>query len=202
MESSIKPVYIKNRIIIYPSWKKDSVSKERDKILIEIDPKMSFGTGHNDTTQLILEMMYDLMGPNDVSMLDYGCGTSILAIAAIKLGLKKAVSIDIDDDAIENAKENIRKNKVERQISLHKSEINKITESEFDIICANLTSSVVLVNLNYIADKLRTGGKLFVTGILVEEKDEMGKTLIKNNFEIKEIRHKGEWCGFYCLLKN
>jgi len=70
----------------------------KDKILIEIDPKMSFGTGHNETTQLVIELLIDEIDEEDKYILDYGCGTGILSIASIKLGMEKAIAIDIDDD--------------------------------------------------------------------------------------------------------
>src|ERR1041384_4352979 len=79
-EKTIEPVLIKDRIIIYPSWKKDSLKNTENKILIQIDPKMSFGTGHNETTQLILELMSDYIDSNEEFMLDFGCGTGILTI--------------------------------------------------------------------------------------------------------------------------
>ncbi len=74
-EKTIEPVYIKDKIIIYPSWKKDFLKDIEDKILIEIDPKMSFGTGHNETTQLVLELMSDYIKGDEEMMLDFGCGT-------------------------------------------------------------------------------------------------------------------------------
>lgn len=196
-EKTIEPVLIKEKIIIYPSWKKKRLKNTSDKILIEIDPKMSFGTGRNETTRLILELMCDYISSTDKRMLDYGCGTGILAIAGIKLGLQKAVAIDIDDDSIENAKEYLRINNVERSIVLRKADITGIKEKNFDIICANITSGVILVNLKNIYSKLKSKGKLFITGILIEEKDGITSALKENNFEIKEIHDKEEWTGFY-----
>ncbi len=196
-EKTIEPVQINNKIIIYPSWKKHSLKNTKGKILIEIDPKMSFGTGHNETTQLILELMCDYITTNDKTMLDYGCGTGILAIAGIKLGLNKAIAIDIDSDGIENAEENIKNNNCENSIVLYQKEISEIKGSNFDIICANLTSQIIIQNLKNISKKLKPNGKLFITGILKDEKKSIINELKKCRFEIKEIRDKAEWTGLY-----
>lgn len=200
-ENSIEPVSIKNKIIIYPSWKKNELENTKDKILIEIDPKMSFGTGHNESTQLILEMMADYIDRNDKYMLDYGGGTGILSIAGIKLGLKDVIAIDIDNDVVENAKENFKINGVSETVKLYQADIIEINETNFDIITANISSGVIIQNLKNIHNKLKPGGKLFITGILIEEKEEMTKKLNKNNYGIKDIKEKAEWVGFYAIKK-
>lgn len=199
-EKTIEPIYIKDKIIVYPSWKKDNV-KDSGRILIEIDPKMSFGTGHNETTQLILELMCDYTEPEDKSMLDYGCGTAILAIAGAKLGIEEAVAIDIDEDSIDNAKEYILKNDTAENIKLCQADITGINETNFDLIAANITSGVIIPNLENMYNKLKQGGKLFITGILNEEAENLINELTKNNFIMKELRSKAEWSGFYSIKK-
>jgi ribosomal protein L11 methyltransferase len=199
-EKTIEPIYIKDKIIIFPSWKREIV-KDSGRILIEIDPKMSFGTGHNETTQLILGLMCDYIEPEDKSMLDYGCGTAILAIAGIKLGINEAVAIDIDLDSIENAKEYILNNDTAENIKLFLADITGILESNFDLITANITSGVIIPNLANMYNKLKPGGKLFITGILNGEAESLVNELTKNNFILKELRSKEEWSGFYCIKK-
>jgi ribosomal protein L11 methyltransferase len=198
-EKTIEPVYIKNRIIVYPSWKKNVLKQPEGKILIEIDPKMSFGTGHNDTTQLILELMSDHLMTRDKFMLDFGCGTAILAIAAVKLGIKKAVAIDIDEDSIMNAREYTKLNGTAGQIDLRKADITNISETGFDVIAANITSNVIIPSLPRIHCKLKKHGKLFVSGILKTERDEMAAELDKHEFEIEDIKNKSEWTSFYAV---
>ncbi len=200
-EKSIEPVNIKDKIIVYPSWKKNELKETAGKILIEIDPKMSFGTGHNETTQMMLEMMCDYVSETDKYLLDYGCGTSVLAIAAVKLGIKNAVAIDIDEDSIFNAAEYIAKNKVEDSIKLYKANIDEIIETGFDIILANIDRTVILNNINSLSAKLKPGSKLFITGILVEEEPEIIKAFSKTNLELTETRNKAEWLAFYFRKK-
>lgn len=201
-EISIEPVYIKDKIIVYPSWKKNELGNSKGKILIEIDPKMSFGTGHNETTQMMLGMMCDYMDNNDEHLLDFGCGTAVLSITGIKLGAKSAIAIDNDEDAVKNAGEYLKNNGVSQQIKLFKANINEITEKDFDIIVCNIDCTVILGNLNTIYSKLKSGGKLFITGILPEEENEIKSALRKHRFELIETRKKAEWLAFYYRKVN
>lgn len=200
-KATIEPINIKNRLIIYPSWKKKKVVTFKNKILIEIDPKMTFGTGHNESTQLLLEMMCDNITSKDKYLLDYGCGTGILAIAGIKLGVDKAVAIDIDKESIPNAEECLRKNGVSRKIKLYRSEINNIKESGFDAIVCNIDRTVITKNIKYIRSKLIVYGKLFISGILPDERGEILSSLEKHNFSIIDVRSKTEWLSFHAIKK-
>jgi len=198
-EKTIEPIYIKDKIVIYPSWKEREILSSPVEIKIQIDPKMSFGTGHNETTQLILELMCEnIDSSKDKTMLDFGCGTGILAIAGIKLGLEQAIGIDTDKDAIENAKECIENNGLSDRIRLLTCDLLQVIESGFDIVTTNIVSSVIIPNLKLIHTKLNPNGKLFLSGILIEEKDLMIQQLTKNNFELKDYIQRAEWSAFYC----
>jgi ribosomal protein L11 methyltransferase len=196
-KKTIKPVFIKDKIIVYASWCKKDIRKYKDKILIEIAPKMSFGTGHNETTRLVLELMCDYIDSKDKYLLDYGSGTGVLAIAGIKLGINKAIAIDIDEDSIANSIEYVKKNKTEQKIHIYKKNITDIREKNFDVICANLTSPVIEENFNSIKLKTATNGKIFLSGILKKEENKMIKILKQNSFIIYDIRNDAEWIGIY-----
>jgi ribosomal protein L11 methyltransferase len=200
-EKSIEPVYIRDRIIIYPSWKKDELKDTEDKILIEIDPKMSFGTGHNETTQLVLELMHDYIEGVEEKMLDFGTGTGILAIAGIKLGVGNAVAIDIDDDSIENAKEYFEKNEVHGKVKLIKSGISELHEDSFDVVTANIIRSVLTDNMEHIREKLNLNGKLFLSGVLHSEDQEILEHLTHFEFEVVDILSSSEWIGIYAVKR-
>jgi len=194
-ETNIEPVYIRDRIAIFPSWQKENVKDV--EIKIEIDPKMSFGTGHNETTQLVLELMCDFMDKEDKYMLDYGSGTGVLTIAGIKMGLERAVAIDTDDDAIENSKEYFKINGVSNKVTLHKENIKDIQEENFDVICANIIRSVIENNIRYIYGKIKSGGKIFISGVLVSETERVLEVLSASGFSVKEVYKKAEWLGIY-----
>jgi len=198
-EKSIEPIYIKNKIVIYPSWKKAELKNIEDKILIEIDPKMSFGTGHNETTQLVLELMSDNIEGNEMKLLDFGCGTGILTIAGLKMGVNHAIAIDIDEDSIQNADEYFNLNSVHHKVKLLKSDISEIKEDSFDIICANIIRNVIIENMVHISEKINPKGKLFLSGILISEDQEILEYLTQNEFEVIDIAVKSEWIGIYAI---
>lgn len=199
-EKTIEPVYILDKLVIHPSWKKDELDLTRGNIPIEIDPKMSFGTGHNETTQLILEQMSTWIDPKtDKYMLDFGSGTGILAIAAFKLGVEKVIANEIDDDSIENAREYFEINGVSSSIILYQSDLDKVAEYGFDVIAANITSNVIIPNLPLMLAKLKPGGKIFITGILREETETLIDELSKSNFQMRELKQRAEWAAFYAI---
>ncbi len=200
-EKTIEPVYIRDRIIIYPSWKKHELKDIENKILIEIDPKMSFGTGHNETTQLVLELMSDNIEGSEEKLLDYGTGTGILSIAGIKLGVKRAVAIDIDEDSLKNAKEYFEKNSVHERIKLVKANLSELEEDSFDIICANIIRSVIIENIEHITEKINMNGKLFLSGIMLSEDQEILEYLTQYEFEVVDISSKAEWIGIYAVKR-
>jgi ribosomal protein L11 methyltransferase len=200
-EKSIEPVYVRDKIIIHPSWKKNELINTEDKILIEIDPKMSFGTGHNETTQLVLELMVDNIKGNEEKLLDFGTGSGILTIAGIQLGIGKAIAIDIDDDSIQNAKENFEKNSVHDKVKLIKARIHEIEEDSFDVICANIIRSVIIENIEHIVDKIIPHGKLFLSGILLSEDQEILEHLTQREFQVEDIVSKEEWIGIYAVKR-
>jgi len=198
-EKTIEPVYIKDKIIIYPSWKKKELKNAKDKILIEIDPKMSFGTGHNETTQLVLELMSEYIDGNETKLLDFGTGTGVLTIAGLKLGVGKAIAIDIDQDSIDNAMEYFEKNSVKDKVKLLKKNISEIDEDSFDVVCANIIRSVIIENFEHIANKINPKGKLFLSGILSSEDQEVLEYLTQYEFEVIDIAIKSEWIGIYAV---
>ena len=196
-QKSIEPIFIDNKLIIYPTWKKEEVRKYKGYIKIQIDPKMAFGTGHNETTQLVLKQMSKYLTRKDKFLFDFGCGTGVLAIAGIKMGIQKAVADDIDEDSIDNAIENFKLNKVYGKIKLYQNSISDIKEKNFDVICANIISSVIKENLDLIYLKLKPDGKLFLSGVLREEEKTLKYHLKKKGFKVLEVLRKSEWIGVY-----
>ena len=201
-QKSIEPINISNKLIVYPTWKKEEVKKYKGYLKIQIDPKMAFGTGHNETTQLVLELMLKYLTKRDKFLFDFGCGTGILAIAGIKLGVEKAVANDIDSDSIDNAVENLKLNKVYNKVKLYQNSICDIKEKNFDVICANIISSVIKDNLKLIHNKLKPKGKLFISGVLREEERSLKNSLRKNGFNVVEVIRKSEWIGVYAVKNS
>lgn len=201
-QKSIEPIIISNKLVVYPTWKKEEVRKYNGYIKIQIDPKMAFGTGHNETTQLVLELMLKYLSRKDKYLFDFGCGTGILAIAGIKMGIQKAVADDIDEDSIDNSVENFKLNKVYNKIKLYQNSISGIKEKNLDVICANIISSVIKENLELMYLKLKPNGRLFLSGVLREEEKDLKNHLKKNRFKVIEVIRKSEWIGVYAVKDN
>ena len=200
-EASIQPVSIGGRMIIYPSWLRHKLTDTEGKILLEIDPKMAFGTGHNETTQIVLELMARYLKGNEEKLLDFGCGTGILAIAGIKLGVSEALAIDNDPEAVAAALECVKKNEVHRQVRIQCSGIDEVDEDEFDIICANILSSVIIENMEHISARAAKGARLFLSGILMNEDEEIMDHVFSNEFDVEDIMSKGQWMGLYAVKR-
>jgi len=198
-QKSIEPIIISDKLVVYPTWKKEEVKQYRKYIKIQIDPKMAFGTGHNETTQLVLELMLKYLTTKDKYLLDFGCGTGILAIAGLKMSVEKAIANDIDVDSIDNAVENFKLNKVYNKVKLYQNSISDIKEKSFDVICANIISSVIKENLNLMYVKLKPKGKLFLSGVLREEERSLKNHLKKHCFNTIEVIRKSEWIGVYAV---
>ena len=134
---------------------------------IIIEPKMSFGTGHHATTTLMIQQLFDI-DLNGKTVLDMGCGTGVLAIAALKLGAKSAVAIDIDHWSVENTQENAARNNVEMTVIEGGAEA---ISGSFDVILANINRNILLDQMPVYASALNAGGVLCLSGFYTADLD-------------------------------
>lgn len=164
---------------------------------IVMNPQMAFGTGHHATTYMVIDTMQQLDFTN-AKVLDYGCGTGILAILADKLAAAKIDAVDIELPAYENTLENAILNKTNNIIAYH-GKLAKIKDKDYDIILANINRNVILDSLLTLYQKLKRGGNLIISGFLVSDRDLLRKTVEKEGFNILEIKEKDNWL---CILLN
>jgi ribosomal protein L11 methyltransferase len=158
---------------------------------IQITPKMSFGTGHHSTTQLMMLMMRDI-DFNGKSVLDFGTGTGVLAILAEMLGAQKILAIDNDEWCVENAVENAERNNCE-QITVKIGSLENFVEEGADIILANINRHILLQYMKDLYRKLPPGGTLLMSGLLAEDKDIITDAAVAIGFEFKELREQLNW---------
>jgi ribosomal protein L11 methyltransferase len=163
-ESQAGIVEATDRIIIKPSWRKLRV-KDRGKVVLHIDPKMAFGTGHHETTRLCLLLIQDFVFPG-AEVLDFGCGTGVLAIASAKLGARRVWAVDNDAWAIPNARENVRRNRVHPSVRVLLGSIGRVPRKRFDLVVANIDSPTISRFLRPLSRKIKSGGLLLLSGIL------------------------------------
>lgn len=159
-QAQFDPIHITDKLWIVPTW---HTSPDQDAINIILDPGLAFGTGSHPTTHLCLEWLTQQTPLNDV--LDYGCGSGILAIAAEKLGAKNVVGVDIDDQAIIASRFNAEQNKTDIAFF----DADAFGDQTFDTVVANILSSALMVLAPALAKYCRTGGKIALSGILEEQ---------------------------------
>jgi ribosomal protein L11 methyltransferase len=192
------PIKILNKFIILPSWEKNN---HPDLIPIYIEPKMAFGTGHHATTTLCLEAIVTIFDQGKIksgqNFLDLGTGSGILGIACARLGLT-GIGLDIDPVAIDNAQENIIQNKVEQKFKCIPGSIQQTNRGEkFDLILANILARPLINLAPQILSHLHTDSKLILSGILIEQEQEVVNAYKKLGLPEPQLRHKSEWS---CLI--
>lgn len=160
-QSQFEPIKITHNLWIVPTWHS---APNADAINIVLDPGLAFGTGSHPTTHLCLQWLAETISAQD-TVLDYGCGSGILAIAAKKLGASKVVGTDIDSQAIQSSVYNAEQNNVTADFY----HANKYQSREFDIVVANILSSALSVLAPALAKSCKTGGKIALSGILKEQ---------------------------------
>ncbi|TDP54580.1 50S ribosomal protein L11 methyltransferase [Aminicella lysinilytica] len=186
-----KPFRVSEHIVIKPTWE-EYTGEPADHIL-EIDPGMAFGTGTHETTSMCIEMIEKYLKPGD-KVLDAGCGSGILTIAAILLGAGQALGVDIDREAVRVANENIVKNHVEDHATARFGDVTEGVDFRGDLVVANLMAELVCMISPDVPAHLVDGGIYISSGILTEKEDMVKAALKGAGFEIVEIDRKGEWC--------
>lgn len=194
-----KPFRLDDNIVIKPTWEELSEQKE-DDLIIQIDPGTAFGTGSHETTRLCISQLKKYIKP-DTKILDAGCGSGILAIIAVKLGVHDALGIDIDPNAIIATKENMEINDVtEQQLEVIQGNIledqsfqDKIGYDCYDIVVANILADVICPLAAKVTPHLKKDGIFITSGIINTKEEEVKQALLSNHFEILEIHHLGEW---------
>lgn len=183
-------VEIGKRLAIRPSWVDYDNKDERVEIII--DPKMAFGTGSQETTRLCLEII-EKSSLKDVSILDAGCGSGVIAIASVKLGARCAIGFDIDPFSITNAEENTRSNRVHDYVTVYQADIRHVEPGHFNLVVANIISGILTPIIDRFHSFLMPGGRIIFSGILKEEEKEFVALLKKNRFRVCQVKRIAEW---------
>lgn len=185
-ESNFQPVTIDKKLLIRANFHPSDSSFERE---ICITPRMSFGTGHHETTYLMCDYLLN-NSPKNFKVMDAGCGSGILAILAKQLGAGFTEAFDVEDWSVENTNENAKENGVKID-SVFVGAIDKSNENDFDLILANINRNVLLKTMVDMAKKLKHGGVLVLSGFyeadsqtLIEKAEEFGL-----NYKTKEIKN-------------
>ena len=194
-EASIEPQQITEKLVVTPSWKMEDALAMSYKHLITIDPKMSFGTGHHETTRLCLKAseQIDVAGK---TVLDIGTGSGLLAIYALKRGAKHAIGIDTDHWSFENATENRALNGIDvSQLDIRLGELSATVTSDerFDVIFANIHRNVLLAIAPEIHAHANPGATIILSGLLIYDADEIAATYAAAGMKCVNRLQENEW---------
>jgi ribosomal protein L11 methyltransferase len=199
-----KTTRVTRGIVIKPTW--EAYTAKGQEIVIEIDPGMAFGTGLHATTRLCLQAIHSerdrrirenrLVRETPLSLLDVGTGSGVLAIAAAKLGLRPVMAIDIDETAIEIARQNVKRNKVARVVRISRKRLEAV-KGCFDFVVANLDLKTLLGLRESLTAHVSHGGRLVLSGILGREKAAINAALCGGGFQIVSEKKRAGWT---CLV--
>ncbi len=161
-----------------------------------IQPKMAFGTGHHETTYMMVELM-QYLPLQGARVFDYGCGTGVLAILSAKLGAEEIYAIDIEEAACENTPENAAINGLKKgKIRVRQGDLSVLGETGFDFVLANINRGVILASLPQMKSLLKPAGRLLISGFLREDEALMLSETQKVGFKLLRRAQKGAWLAF------
>jgi len=189
------PIEIGGKLLIVPAWLKP---RNPRRIAVKIDPSMAFGTGTHPSTQLCLELLETYVRP-DQPLIDVGCGSGILSIAALKLGASHALGVDIDNAAIKSTHENARANGVDAAIETGLGSVDEILKGGFSLwqaplVLANILAPVIVRLFKAgLADLVATGGTIILAGILDTQAEGVSTVATQCGLKFIEQRQIGDW---------
>lgn len=186
-----QPIVIGNRCAIHSTFHTDVPQAEYD---IVINPQMAFGTGHHQTTSLILSELLDT-NLEGKSLLDMGCGTSILAILASMRGATPVTAIDIDDWCVENSKDNIKLNNIQN-ITVEQGDAGSLKgRKPFDIVIANINRNILLADMKAYADVMHSYSEIYISGFYVQDISYLKEEAFKHGLKFLYHKEKDNWAA-------
>ena len=189
-KENFKPIHIEN-ITVVPKWL-DYTPEKGEKIVL-LDSNMAFGTGEHETTSMCVKFLQKHVGRND-TVIDVGCGSGILGIAASLLGAKKVIMTDIDECAVEAAEHNIKLNGV-KNAEVYLKNLLDDNSVKGDVIVANIMAEVLIAFAEGLKNNLNAGGTVILSGILTDRLDKVVSAYKTQGFTLIETDIKGEWAA-------
>lgn len=192
-ESSFQPVEVGKEVRIRAEFHPSKPGFTHELV---ITPRMAFGTGHHATTRMMVQAMLglDLAGR---TVCDLGCGTGVLAILAERMGAGPQVAIDIDQQAVDNARENVERNGC-TAIAVEKGDASSLVGRTFDVILANIERNVLLQAMPLMYDALNPGGALFLSGFVVTDRHMLAQRAKETGLTLAERMNEGDWALLGC----
>ena len=192
-----KPSKVGEKIVVKPIW--EEYEAKDDELVVNLDPGMAFGTGTHETTRMCIQSLEKYVKEDSV-VFDVGCGSGILAIAAAKLGAKKAIGVDLDPVAVESSLENIQYNNLNNIEVLH-GNLVEVIDGKADVVVANILAEIICILTDDVKRVLKQDGYFITSGIIHDRVDMVVDKLEKSGFEVIEKNRDGEWNCIVARLK-
>ena len=184
---------IGEKFVIVPTWRE--YENEEDKYVINIDPGMAFGTGGHETTSLCIKNLEKYVKPHD-NVIDVGCGSGILSIAASYLTDGSLKAVDLDKLAVDVSRENFALNNLENRIEVEEASLLTKETKKYDVIVANILAHIIELMLEDAYKLLEDGGYFITSGIIKDKKDELLEKMLDQGFKLVEETSDNEWYSF------
>ena len=184
---------IGEKFVIVPTWRE--YENEEDKYVINIDPGMAFGTGGHETTSLCIKNLEKYVKPHD-NIIDVGCGSGILSIAASYLTDGSLKAVDLDKLAVDVSRENFALNNLENRIEVEEASLLTKETKKYDVIVANILAHIIELMLEDAYKLLEDGGYFITSGIIKDKKDELLEKMLKQGFKLVKETSDNEWYSF------
>ncbi len=184
---------IGEKFVIVPTWRE--YENEEDKYVINIDPGMAFGTGGHETTSLCIKNLEKYVKPHD-NVIDVGCGSGILSIAASYLTDGNLKAVDLDKLAVDVSRENFALNNLENRIEVEEASLLTKETKKYDVIVANILAHIIELMLEDAYKLLEDGGYFITSGIIKDKKDELLEKMLERGFKLVEETSDNEWYSF------
>lgn len=196
------PMEIGEKILIKPEW--EELTGDSDRIVFNINPGMTFGTGSHYTTQLCIENLEKYLHSGD-RMLDLGCGSGILSIISLLLGASEATAVDIDPNAVDIAYENADRNHVDKE-KYHVYSGNILTDTalqekisgKYEVVASNIVADVIIGLAPMVRRYMKEGGIWITSGIIEDRVEDVRAAMAENGFEVIELRQRKDWVSIVC----
>ena len=184
---------IGEKFVIVPTWRE--CENEEDKYVINIDPGMAFGTGRHETTSLCIKNLEKYVKPHD-NVIDVGCGSGILSIAASYLTDGSLKAVDLDKLAVDVSRENFALNNLENRIEVEEASLLTKETKKYDVIVANILAHIIELMIEDAYKLLKDGGYFITSGIIKDKKDKLLEKMLEHGFKLVEETSDNEWYSF------
>lgn len=196
-----KPMNIGEKLRLVPSWEAKGDKADPGRTSVVIDPGMAFGSGQHETTRLCMELLESHVTP-ETTMLDVGTGSGILGIAALMLGAKSCVGVDIDALSVKIAGENAELNGVRDKIELIQGDLAEKVHAKFNLITANIVADIIIRLLPDTERLLSDDGVIILSGIIDTRLNDVTKAIDEQKLEIVTLHTERGWCAIACRHKK